>query len=63
MSLGEIFKAVIGACVARISVGKGCEVHGVDLFPQGGGEVVGHLLEKEANGVRKGVSDDGGGCW
>ena len=49
--------------MAHISVGKGCEVHGVDLFPQGGAEVVGHLLEKEAIGVRKGVSDDLGGCW
>ena len=63
MSLGEIFKAVIEACVARISVGKRCEVHGVGLFPQGGSEVVGYLLEKEAIGVRKGVSDDWGGCW
>ena len=36
MSLGGILKADIDTCVVRISVGKGCEVHGVDLFPQGG---------------------------
>ena len=63
MSLGGILKAGIDTCVARISVGKGCEVHGVDLFTQGSRLVVGHLLEKEAIGVRKDVSDDGGGCW
>ena len=49
--------------MARISVGKGCEFHEVDLFPQGVAEMVKNLLEKEANGVRKDVSDDGGGCW
>ena len=37
----------------RIDLGEGCEVHGVNLFPQGVTEMMGHLLQEKANGARE----------